>query len=140
MKTIISFMLIPLVLACHPENVTPSTPAPGTPTDLTNATLLKSGMFTGIGGHSVSGTVKVFELTGKKYIVFDPYSSQSGPDLKVYLSKNETATEYIRVGNLMSTMGKQTYEVPGTPDIAQYPFVHIWCEAFSVEFARAPLQ
>jgi hypothetical protein len=40
----------------------------------------------------------------------------------------------------MSTMGKQTYEVPGTPDIMQYPFVHIWCEAFSVEFARAPLQ
>ncbi len=140
MKTIISAVIITFVLACHPENVTPDTPAPGTPLDLTKATLLKSGMFTGIGGHTASGTATVYELTGKHYIVLDPYSSQSGPDLKVYLSKNETATEYIRVGQLMSTMGKQTYEVPGTPDIAQYPFVHIWCEAFSVEFARALLQ
>jgi len=136
MKTIISLSLISLLIACQPQNVTPTTPAQP---DFTNATPLKQGMFIGIGGHVANGTVKIYELNGKKYIVFDPYSSQSGPDLKVYLSKDQTATDYIRVGPLMSTAGKQTYLVPGNPDLALYPFVHIWCEKFSVEFARAPL-
>jgi Electron transfer DM13 len=140
MKTIIAFALAFFMIACQSEDATPVTPIGGDKPDLTNDTLLKSGMFTGIGGHTASGTAKVYGLNGKYYIVFDPYSSQNGPDLKVYLSKDENASAYIRVGKLMATMGKQTYEVPGSPDLAEYPFVHIWCEAFSVEFARAPLQ
>ena len=59
--------------------------------------------------------------------------------MKVYLSKDEHATEYIRVGKLMAITGRQVYEIPGSPDLAQYPFVHIWCEKFSVEFARAQM-
>jgi hypothetical protein len=102
------------MLACQPEDATPPTPIGGNSTDLTQATLVKSGMFIGIGGHTASGTAKLCDLNGKFYIVFDPYSSQNGPDLKVYLSKDEKATSYIRVGKLMATMGKQTYEVPGT--------------------------
>ena len=140
MKTILAISLGLLLFACQPEDATPTTPPSGNTPDLSQAKLLKSGMFTGIGGHTASGTVKVYELNAKYYIVFDPYSSQNGPDLKVYLSKDETATAYIRVGKLMATMGKQTYEVPGSPNLAEYPFVHIWCEQFSVEFARAPLQ
>jgi Electron transfer DM13 len=140
MKTIASILIVSLLFGCGPEGATPNAPGSGVNVDLTNATLLKTGMFTGIGGHTASGTVKVYELGSKKYMQFDPYSSQNGPDLKVYLSKTATASEYIRVGNLLSTSGKQTYEVPGNPNIADYPFVHIWCEQFSVEFARAPLQ
>jgi hypothetical protein len=139
MKKFKFIILIAIFAACSPEDATPTKPVGNNP-DLTNATLIKEGMFIGIGGHTASGTVKIYKLDGKKYIVFDPFASQNGPDLKVYWSKDETATEYIRVGQLQSTMGKQTYEVPGNPDPAQYPFVHIWCEAFSVEFARAPLQ
>lgn len=140
MKTIFSLILIMLMIACQPENITPTTAVNGAQPDLTNATLLKQGMFTGQEGHTASGTVAIYELDSKTYIVFDPYSSQSGPDLKVYLSKDQGATDFIRVGPLMSTTGMQTYTVPGNPDLAQYPFVHIWCEKYSVEFARAPLQ
>jgi Electron transfer DM13 len=139
MKNIFALLVIFLVLSCQPEDAVPTTPVTDNP-DLTGATLLKEGMFTGIGGHTVSGTVKAYELAGKKYLVFDPYSSQNGPDLKVYLSKNENATEYISLGKLMSTTGKQTYTVPNGTDLAQYPYVHIWCEQFSVEFARTQLQ
>jgi hypothetical protein len=140
MKTILTIFLGLLLFACQPEDATPTTTVGGNAPDLSQAKLLKTGMFTGIGGHTASGTARVYELNAKFYIVFDPYSSQNGPDLKVYLSKDEKATAYIRVGKLMSTMGKQTYEVPGNPNLADYPFVHVWCEQFSVEFARAPLQ
>ncbi len=139
MKILTSILLLSLVMACDPEDATPITPSNPSDIDFTNATAVKEGMFIGIGGHTASGTATIYELSGKKYIVFDPYSSQNGPDLKVYLSKDEIATEYIRVGKLMAVMERQVYEVPGNPDLEQYPFVHVWCEAFSVEFARAPL-
>jgi hypothetical protein len=140
MKTILLLAFLVLMIACQPENITPTAPVSGAQPDLDSATVLKQGTFAGQGGHTASGTATVYELNATKYIVLDPYSSQGGPDLKVYLSKDQGATEFIRVGQLMSTMGKQTYQVPGNPDLSQYPFVHIWCEKFSVEFARAPLQ
>ncbi|NOT74361.1 MAG: DM13 domain-containing protein [Cyclobacteriaceae bacterium] len=139
MKTSCIIILIALLSACQPELTTPVNPADASNVDLTGLTPLKSGMFVGIGGHTAAGTVLIYEKNSKKYIVFDPYSSQAGPDLKVYLSKDENASDYIRVGKLQSTTGRQTYEVVGNPEIDQYPFVHIWCEQFSVEFARAPL-
>lgn len=139
MKKIALLTIACLWLACTPEDAVPTTPVGNNP-DLSGATLLKEGMFTGIGGHTVSGTVKLYQQASKLYIVFDPFSSQNGPDLKVYLSKTENASEYINNGKLMSTMGKQTYAVPGNPDPNEYPYVHIWCEAFSVEFARAMLK
>lgn len=139
MKIVTAVLLFSLVMACNPEDATPITVTNPSDLDFTNAVVVKEGMFIGIGGHTASGTAKLYELSGKKYIVFDPYSSQNGPDLKVYLSKDENATEYIRVGKLMAVTGRQVYEIPGNPDLAQYPFVHVWCEKFSVEFARAPL-
>lgn len=136
---ILCILMAWILIACQPENITPSKPVDLNQIDLTNAALIKQGMFVGIGGHTASGTVKIYELNNKKYIVFDPYASQNGPDLKVYLSKDEQASQYIRVGILQSTTGKQTYEVPGNPDLTLYSFVHIWCEKYSVEFARAQL-
>ncbi|CAN5440672.1 DM13 domain-containing protein [soil metagenome] len=129
-----------LIMGCQPEATTPTKPINGIQVDFTGIAPLKQGMFIGIGGHTASGTVFLYEKSGKKYIVFDPYSSQAGPDLKVYLSKDEGASEYIRVGQLQSTMGKQTYEIIGNPDLSAYSFVHIWCEQFSVGFARAPVK
>ena len=40
-------------------------------------------------GHTVSGTVKIYDDAGKKAVVLDPFSSQNGPDLKIYLSKDQ---------------------------------------------------
>src|SRR6187549_3155682 len=120
MKILTSILLFSFLMACNPEDATPVTSNPSD-IDFTNVPAVKEGMFIGIGGHTASGTVLVYELSGKKYIVFDPYSSQNGPDLKVYLSKDENATEYIRVGKLMAVTGRQVYEIPGNPDLAQYP-------------------
>jgi hypothetical protein len=70
-------------------------------------------------------------------VVLDPYSSQNGPDLKIYLSKDPGASDYIRLGNLKSTMGKQSYGVPSGTDVDKYNYVHVWCEKYTVVFARA---
>jgi hypothetical protein len=101
--------------------------------------LVKQGMLMGV-GHSVSGTVKVYEQGSDKTVVLDPFNSQNGPDLKVYLSKDVDASEYVNLGVLKSTMGKQSYTIPASTDLSSYLYLHIWCEEFSVEFARAPLE
>ena len=51
----------------------------------------------------------------------------------------ELAPEF-RVGQLMAVSGKQVYEIPGSPDLSLFPFVHIWCEQFSVDFGHAELK
>ena len=137
MKNMIPFFLLAL-FSCTADNVTPAMAVVDT-FDPTQATLLRQGMLAGV-NHSVSGHVAVYDDHGTLVVLLDPYTSQSGPDLKVYLSKDVSASEYIKLGNLKSTTGKQSYRVPGSPDIIQYNFVHIWCEQFTVVFGRAEIK
>ncbi len=104
-----------------------------------NVTLVKEGSLMGV-GHSVTGDVKIYDDSGTLVVVLDPFMSQNGPDLKVYLSKDEKATEYLYLGALKSVTGKQSYEVTGMPDLTQYKYVMIWCQQFSVLFGIAELQ
>jgi hypothetical protein len=138
MKVIHLLVFIVLVMACSPEDATPVAPV-SDQFDVVDATLKKQGTVVGI-GHTAEGVATVYEKNGRLTVVLDPYSSQNGPDLKVYLSKDEAATEYIRLGNLKSVTGRQSYEVPGQPDLNQYHYVHVWCERFTVVFARAEIK
>lgn len=133
-----SILLYILLVGCSADTVVPTTPAAPTTFNPATATLIKMGTLEGV-GHTVSGTAGIYESDGKKYVVLNPYSSQNGPDLKVYLSKDVNASSYISLGNLKSTSGNQSYEVPGMPNIAEYTHIHIWCEQFSVVFGRAAL-
>jgi hypothetical protein len=139
MKKYFALVFLAFLSSCKPEDAVPEVNTFIDNFDSTKATLLKSGTLEGI-NHTASGTASVFETNGKKIVVLDPYSSQNGPDLKVYLSKDAEAAEYIRLGNLKATSGRQAYEVPGTPDITQYHYVHVWCEKYTVIFARAEVK
>jgi len=140
MKKIFSVIMMFVLIACSEENNVPTAPVDDDFDPMeAEAMLLKQGTLVGI-GHTVSGTAKVYDNEGKKVVVLDPYSSQNGPDLKVYLSKDENATQYLNLGPLKSTMGKQSYNVSGMPNVEEYKYVIIWCEAFSVLFGRAELQ
>jgi hypothetical protein len=136
----ISFAIFAIIGACSPEDTTPTKPITTDTFDSTQAELQKSGEITGQQGHTASGVASIYKLNEQYYVVLDPYSSESGPDLKVYLSKDAGASDYIRLGNLKSTTGKQTYAVPGSEDINRYSYVHVWCERYTVEFARAEVK
>lgn len=125
--------------SCEVEQNAPSIPVLDS-FDESAAMAIKQGMLVGIGGHTASGTATIYKSNGQYVVVLNPYSSQNGPDLKVYLSKNVSASSYLNLGTLQSTMGKQTYSIPGNPNVDEYTYVHVWCERYSVEFARAPLQ
>src|SRR5258708_207410 len=140
MKAFTFLCLAWAMLNCTPKNITPAVPPAGNSTfDSIKAQLLKKGMFVGLDGPT-SGTASVYDQGGTKYIVLNPFQSHSGPDLYVYLIKDKDASDYIRVGKLQATSGKQIYAVPGMPVVADYGYVHIWCQAYSVDFARAEIK
>jgi hypothetical protein len=139
MKRLFFLFVILFFSSCsEDENNTPTAPINDN-FDPGQATLLRQGMWMGV-GHSVSGTAKVYDESGKKIVVLDPFSSQNGPDLKIYLSKDENASQYINLGAMKSTEGKQSYEITGMPDLAEYKFVLVWCQEFSVLFGKAELK
>jgi hypothetical protein len=138
MKIPVIFLSITtLILSCMDHDAIPEVPV-NDHFDTTGAILIKKGDLTGI-NHTASGVVKVFESAGEFIVVLDPYMSQNGPDLKVYLSVDAEASSYINLGKLKSTNGRQSYVVPGQPDVSTYHYVHIWCEKYTVVFARAAL-
>ncbi len=138
MKKILIIFIIALLSSCKEEDATPTAPI-NDDFDTTTATVLKSGTLAGI-GHTVSGTVTIYKSASSKTVVLDPFSSQNGPDLKVYLSKDINASSYLSLGALKSTSGKQSYEIPGNPDVTDYNYVMVWCEQFTVVFGRAEIK
>jgi hypothetical protein len=139
MRWISVIALVIMLMACQPEDAVPTNPVTEVDFNVSQATLLKKGVLQGI-DHVASGTAHLYDNDGKKFIYFDPFSSQNGPDLKVYLSKDVNASDYIRLGPLKSTMGMQAYAVPVNCDVTQYHYVHIWCEKYTVVFARAEIK
>ena len=136
MKKFITIILMLGFIACEEEHNTPTKPIDDD-FDPEVAIKLKMGDFSGVSGHSVSGTASVFDSNGTQILVLDPFNSQNGPDLKVYLSKDAGAGTYVDLGSLKSTTGKQSYEIPAGFDIHTYPYVLIWCQKFSVGFGKA---
>ncbi len=104
------------------------------------ATLIKQGSFSGNMSYSVSGSVKLYEYQGKKYIYFENFSSSNGPDLKVYIATNNTASQFINLGVLKGISGTQAYVINNPPDFNQYNKVLIWCQQFSILFGTATIQ
>ncbi|MCP4382363.1 MAG: DM13 domain-containing protein, partial [Hyphomicrobiales bacterium] len=71
-----------------------------------------------------------------------------GPKYHVYLvpkamiraSGEVVDTMYVDLGQLRAFEGSQRYPIPDGVDLAGFPSVVIWCEAFSVLISPADLQ
>lgn len=135
-KLLILFMFVSL--ACQEEDGTRETPINDT-FDPTKATLLRAGTFMGATGHTVSGTSALYLSEGNNVLYLSPFSSQNGPDLKVYLSKDQNASSYVNLGKLKSTTGMQSYAIPSNVNIEEYPYALVWCQQFSVLFGKAQM-
>ncbi len=138
----IAFILITVTISCSKSNnSTPTIPVAVDSTfNPSKATLLKQGSFVGSGGHVTNGTVKLYDEAGKKYIYFENFSATNGPDLKVYIATNLTASQFVSLGSLKSITGNQAYLIATPPDFTQYNKILIWCQQFTVLFGSAALQ
>ena len=114
------------------------TTSSGTPDPEPAAPVVRSGNFESLNGYSVSGDVQLIVNGDERQLVFsDDFSSSIGPDVLVYLSKNDggALSDPISLGPIQSFTGAQTYTLPENSD--EYSSVVIWCRAFSAAFGAA---
>jgi len=86
---------------------------------------------------SVSGSVKIYEDSGSYQVALADMTISNGPDLHVYLSKEEQPLHFIDLGKLKSTSGNQVYPVANAPDFSQYKYVLIHCQKYDHLFGSA---
>jgi hypothetical protein len=142
MKNLLLVLVVIALASCQKENIGPVDASKQNTVDTfdqSKAKLLSSGTVAGV-NHTASGSVGLYNNTTNAVVYFDKLSAQDGPDLKIYLSKDINAQDYIKLGNLKSTSGAQSYNVPANVDVTGYKYVHIWCERYTVIFARAELK
>ncbi|MFM9908664.1 MAG: DM13 domain-containing protein [Chitinophagaceae bacterium] len=134
--TLTIFFIAFSLLSCSKKTDTPVSPVVDTEPA---GTVIATGSFTS-GVHTTSGTAKIFDDKGTKKLRLENFKTDSGPDLKVYLSKDKNATGFINISKLRSATGNQNYDITGMPDFVQYKYVLIWCEQFGVLFGSAQIQ
>lgn len=94
------------------------------------------------GSHPTAGDALVLgNGTGQRFLRFENFATDNGPDLNVYLVDSSTGdvSDYVDLGDLSGNVGDQNYEIPTDVDLAVYDQVVIWCVRFGVEFGRADL-
>jgi hypothetical protein len=141
MKKIIIALSISLLLWSCVKNET-LTPVVQTPSQaVVSGTQESLGTFTA-GAHATSGTVKVVaDKTDakKKYLSFENFKTDAGPDLYVYLAEDKAAKGFTTVMKLDKT-GTFVLDVPTNADLTKQKYVLIWCQQFTVLFGSAKLE
>ena len=112
-------------------NPTNTAPVGQTPTETSAAAV------TGTLGHPASGTVRIVESDGKRYVRYENFKTINGPDIYVYLSKDMDAKDVVSLGKVRATEGNINYEIPANINPHDYPYVLTWCKTFSVLFNSA---
>ncbi len=106
-------------------------------------TSLLMGKFIGVndGIHNAEGLAKVIRLDdASMFLRLENFKATNGPDLYVYLSTDNSASDFVNLGRLKGNIGNQNYDIPEGTDFSKYHTVLIWCQAFSVLFGSAKLE
>ena len=96
--------------------------------------------------HKGSGTARIVEQDGVRYLRLENFEVTNGPDLFVYLAEGDAPTSapsslggYADLGPLKGNRGNLTYEIAaGTPET--YTTAVIWCKEFGVLFSFAVMR
>ena len=96
--------------------------------------------------HPTEGSAVVLTDGSQRFLRFENFKTDNGPDLNVYLSNAPTNApagqfddDFIDLGDLKGNIGSQNYEIPADVDLDTYSTVVIWCVRFSVIFGAAEL-
>ena len=79
--------------------------------------------------------------TGQRFLRFEEFATDNGPDLHVYLVNSSAGgvTDFVDLGALKGNIGEQNYEIPEGVDLDVYDTALIWCVRFSSPFGEATL-
>lgn len=112
-----------------------------------SSTVVAQGAFVGAdAAHQGSGSARIVRRGDGDFVLqLEDFSVTDGPDLYVYLSSSTAPGSggalgsYVDLGLLQSATGDQTYDIPDETAVEDYASVVIYCLAYEVLFAHAPL-
>ena len=105
----------------------------------TTAVLKYEGSFVSGPYGTVTGLARIYLKNGTYTLALENFTSSNGPDLKVYLSKEQFPVNFISHGNLKSVNGNQLYPIAGNPGFSEYKWVLIHCEQYNHLFGSAEI-
>lgn len=141
MKKIIIASFLLLSLGACKQYAEPAQVTQAVPANIAAEKPTTTGAFVS-GAHTTSGTVNVVidsKDPSKKYLVFDGFKTDAGPDLRVYLAEDTKSTNFTEVTSVV-TNGSFTLQIPSTANLDKQKFVLIWCKQYSVLFGSAALK
>jgi hypothetical protein len=108
---------------------------------------LAEGDFIPRGRYSGEGNAVVLnDGTDQRFLRFENFSTDNGPDLRVYLTASDANgdsgafdDDFVDLGVLKGNIGDQNYEIPTDVDLSVYDTVVVWCVRFSTPFTAADL-
>ena len=92
--------------------------------------------------HPTSGTAKIITDGDRRFLRFEGFETDNGPDLNVYLATGDPEgdpSDFVDLGDLKGNIGDQNYTLPPDVDLERFTTVFIWCVRFGVAFGSAPL-
>jgi len=96
--------------------------------------------------HEATGDASILKLGQTRFLRFENFEVENGPDLRVYLSSEPAEgdssrfdDDFIDLGGLKGNIGDQNYRLPSGVDLERYTSAVVWCRRFSVGFAVADL-
>lgn len=136
MKKLFCIALALLALSCEKEGEL--TKAGKTVVVNNGSVLVFTGNLAPTSGISATGKIKLFDDKGSYKLRLEDVSITSGPDLKVYLSKTDTPTTFVNLGNFTGN-GTSTYAIPNGLSFSEYQYVLIHCQQHNHLYATAKL-
>jgi len=126
------------------ETEVPDSEEPAAQVQAAFPSTVRTGMFEGADDfHFGRGDALLIQTGPNSYVLrFENFSVRNGPDLFVYLSKEQDGRrveESLNLGKLKATDGAFNYELPSTIDLSGVQSAVVWCKQFSVLFAHARL-
>lgn len=135
MTKLFSFLLLILTISSCKKSALDNTEE-----SLPTGTIVSSGSFAG-NAHTTSGSAKIVrDASGKIHLVFENFRTDNGPDLRVWLAPDNSASTYQEIGFLKAVSGNFSYELDASINHSVNKRVLIWCKGFSVLFGHAILQ
>jgi Electron transfer DM13 len=89
---------------------------------------------------TVTGMAEIYKKGTTYEVKLASFTTNNGPALHVYISKEAMPINYIDLGSLKSTAGNQVYSVSGMPDFYDYKYISIHCVAYNHLFGYALLK
>lgn len=132
----VSIVAALLTSACKKENSAP----PSMDADIAEANLVYRAVFTDGPYGRTMGIVKIYSNEDGDQLILDSFNVSSGPDLHVYLSRQQQPINFIDLGKLKSTSGRQAYKINGNINFADYKYALIHCQQFDHLFGSSILQ